>query len=69
VGVEQGLEALLERLVPGTGGSEEGGALGLRPGQSIVEDFFCVHGSPLSLQARKCAEKHHGILQIGRDEA
>jgi hypothetical protein len=48
MGVQQGLHASLQRLIADTNGGEECGALGLWPGQRLVEDFFGVHGSPLS---------------------
>jgi hypothetical protein len=47
MGVQQCLDAPLQGLVPGTGSNDEGQAVGLRLGKSIVEDFFCIHRAPL----------------------
>jgi len=46
--VYQGLDAPMECVVAATGAGEKRGPIGRRPGQRIVEDFLCVHGSPLS---------------------
>jgi hypothetical protein len=50
--VQQSLDAPSKRFVTGTSSGEQRRALSLRSGKSLMEDFFCVHGLPLSAQAR-----------------
>src|SRR5262249_17283611 len=65
VGVQQGLDVLLQRRVAGTGGGQVGRPIGPWLSKSVVEEFFCVHGLPLSTQARNRVENHHAIQKKG----